>query len=83
VVPQLKPGSYGVVIELAGFKTATVDEIKLDVQQIRGVGPTWVRRRPSGCFAPAEWTVPAGVCVGQCGGSVDFELNARSRPGLR
>jgi len=37
VVPQLKPGSYRVVVELAGFKTATVDEIKLDVQQIRAV----------------------------------------------
>ena len=37
VVPQLKPGFYRVVVELTGFKTATVDEIKLDVQQIRAV----------------------------------------------
>ena len=37
VVPQLKPGSYRVVVELTGFKTATVDEIKVDVQQIRAV----------------------------------------------
>ncbi len=37
VVPQLKPGLYRVVVELAGFKTATVDQIKLDVQQIRAV----------------------------------------------
>jgi hypothetical protein len=37
VAPQLKPGLYRVVVELAGFKTATVDQIKLDVQQIRGV----------------------------------------------
>jgi Carboxypeptidase regulatory-like domain len=37
VAPQLKPGIYRVVVELNGFKTATVDQIKLDVQQIRGV----------------------------------------------
>jgi len=37
VAPQLKPGFYRVVVELAGFKTATVDQIKVDVQQIRGV----------------------------------------------
>lgn len=37
VVPQLKPGLYRVVVELSGFKTATVDEIKVDVQQIRAV----------------------------------------------
>jgi len=37
VAPQLKPGIYRVVVELSGFKTATVDQIKLDVQQIRGV----------------------------------------------
>jgi hypothetical protein len=37
VVPQLKPGSYRVVVERTGFKTATVDEIKVDVQQIRAV----------------------------------------------
>ena len=37
VVPQLKPGFYRVVVKLTGFKTATVDDIKLDVQQIRAV----------------------------------------------
>ncbi len=37
VVPQLKPGFYRVVAKLPGFKTATVDDIKLDVQQIRAV----------------------------------------------
>jgi Carboxypeptidase regulatory-like domain len=37
VLPQLKPGTYRVVVALAGFKTATVDEIKLDVQQTRAV----------------------------------------------
>src|SRR5919204_3114277 len=31
VVPQLKPGLYRVVVKKAGFKTATVDEVKLDV----------------------------------------------------
>lgn len=37
VAPQLKPGVYRVVVERSGFKTATVDDIKLDVQQIRAV----------------------------------------------
>jgi hypothetical protein len=37
VVPQLNPGFYRVVVERAGFKTATVDQIKLDVQQSRAV----------------------------------------------
>ena len=37
VAPQLKPGSYRVVVKQTGFKTATVDAIKLDVQQIRAV----------------------------------------------
>jgi len=37
VAPQLKPGLYRVVAERTGFKTATVDGIKLDVQQIRAV----------------------------------------------
>ena len=37
VVPQLKPGDYRIVVERTGFKTATVDGIKLDVQQTRAV----------------------------------------------
>jgi len=37
VAPQLKPGIFRVVVERAGFQTATVDEIKLDVQQTRAV----------------------------------------------
>ena len=34
---QLKPALYRVVVKKAGFKAATLDEIKLDVQQIRAV----------------------------------------------
>src|SRR5262249_5160181 len=37
VVPQLKPGLYRVTVAMAGFKAATVDAVKLDVQQIREV----------------------------------------------
>src|SRR5262249_23236921 len=34
---QLKPGIYRVIVERTGFRTTTVDEIKIDVQQIRAV----------------------------------------------
>ena len=37
IAPQLPPGVYRVTIKKAGFKTSTVAEIKLDVQQIRAV----------------------------------------------
>lgn len=40
VVPQLKPGLYKITVRKAGFKVATVEEVKLDVQQIRGVDVT-------------------------------------------
>jgi hypothetical protein len=37
VAPQLKPGTYTLTARLAGFKTATIKEVKLDVQQVRTV----------------------------------------------
>jgi carboxypeptidase family protein/TonB-dependent receptor-like protein len=37
VAPQLKPALYRIAVKKAGFKAATLDEIKLDVQQIRAV----------------------------------------------
>jgi len=37
VAPQLKPALYRITIKKTGFKTATLDEVKLDVQQIRAV----------------------------------------------
>ena len=40
VVPQLKPGFYRVTVAKSGFKSAAIDEVKLDVQQIRGVDVT-------------------------------------------
>jgi Carboxypeptidase regulatory-like domain len=40
VVPQLKPGFYRITAKVSGFKTATLDQIKLDVQQIRAVNVT-------------------------------------------
>jgi hypothetical protein len=40
VVPQLTPGLYRIVVKKSGFKAATIDEIKLDVQQIRGLEVT-------------------------------------------
>ena len=40
VVPQLKPGFYNVTVAKTGFKSAAVDEVKLDVQQVRGVDVT-------------------------------------------
>ncbi len=35
VVPQLRPGLYLVAVKKPGFKSAAIDEIKLDVQQVR------------------------------------------------
>ena len=35
VVPQLRPGLYLVAVKKSGFKSAELDEIKLDVQQVR------------------------------------------------
>jgi Carboxypeptidase regulatory-like domain/TonB dependent receptor-like, beta-barrel len=35
VVPQMRPGLYLVVVKKSGFKSAAIDEIKLDVQQVR------------------------------------------------
>jgi hypothetical protein len=40
VVPQLKPGFYRITIKKAGFKTSSLDQVKLDVQQIRTVDVT-------------------------------------------
>lgn len=40
VIPQLKPGLYRVTVKKSGFRTATVNEIKLDVGQIRTVDVT-------------------------------------------
>lgn len=37
VIPQLKPGTYRVTVRKNGFKLATVNEVKLDVQQIREI----------------------------------------------
>ncbi|HKX27478.1 MAG TPA: carboxypeptidase regulatory-like domain-containing protein, partial [Blastocatellia bacterium] len=37
LIPQLKPSLYRVTVKKAGFKSATIDQIKLDVQQIREV----------------------------------------------
>ena len=40
VVPQLKPGTYKITVTKQGFKSAAVDELKLDVQQTRAVDVT-------------------------------------------
>jgi hypothetical protein len=40
VVPQLQPGTYRLIVKKDGFKTVTLDDVKLDVQQIRGVDVT-------------------------------------------
>lgn len=37
VVPQLKPGVYKVTVRKGGFKAAVVDDVKVDVQQVREV----------------------------------------------
>jgi len=39
-VPQLPPGVYRVTVKKSGFKTATVADIKIDVQQIRAADVT-------------------------------------------
>src|SRR5262249_557710 len=39
-VPQLPPGVYRVTVKKSGFKTATVADIKIDVQQIRATDVT-------------------------------------------
>src|SRR3989442_13329999 len=38
--PLLKPGNYRVAARLLGFKTATIEAVKLDVQQVRTVDLT-------------------------------------------
>jgi hypothetical protein len=40
IVPQLRPGFYRITVKKDGFKTATLDQVKLDVQQVRGVDVT-------------------------------------------
>src|SRR6266542_965997 len=40
IAPQLAPGVYKVTVKKSGFKTSTIAEIKLDVQQIRAVDVT-------------------------------------------
>ena len=40
VLPNLKPGTYRVVVTLDGFKKAAVDQVKLDVQGIREIEVT-------------------------------------------
>ena len=40
VLPNLKPGTYRVVVTLDGFKKAAVDQVKLDVQGIREIDVT-------------------------------------------
>ena len=37
VLPNLKPGTYRIVVTMDGFKTAALDNVKLDVQGIRDV----------------------------------------------
>ena len=37
VLPNLKPGTYRIVVSLDGFKTAALEQVKLDVQAIRAV----------------------------------------------
>ncbi len=37
VLPNLKPGTYRIVVSIDGFKTAAIDNVKLDVQGIRDV----------------------------------------------
>ena len=37
VLPNLKPGTYRIVVSLDGFKTAALDNVKLDVQGIRDI----------------------------------------------
>jgi hypothetical protein len=37
VLPNLKPGTYRIVVSLDGFKTAALENVKLDVQGIRDV----------------------------------------------
>jgi Carboxypeptidase regulatory-like domain/TonB dependent receptor len=40
VVPQLKPGFYRITVAKDGFKSATLENVKLDVQQMRSVDVT-------------------------------------------
>ena len=35
VLPNLKPGTYRIVVSLDGFKTGALDQVKLDVGGIR------------------------------------------------
>jgi hypothetical protein len=40
IAPQLKPGSYRITVTMNGFKTASINEVKVDVQQTRNLDVT-------------------------------------------
>ncbi len=40
IAPQLKPGLYRITVTMNGFKTAAINEVKVDVQQTRNVDIT-------------------------------------------
>ena len=50
VIPHLKPGFYRITAGKSGFKSAAIDEVKLDVQQ-RGAHSTLVRHQRVQCDA--------------------------------
>lgn len=85
VVPQLKPGLYRVTVKKSGFRTATVDEIKLDVDQIRGVD---VRVSPGTVTETVSVTAAGGAAIETTSSTisqtienkriVDLPLNSRN-----
>lgn len=84
VVPQLKPGFYRITVKKAGFKTPTLDQIKVDVQQIRAVdvtldvGPTSEAVTVVGSAATVETTSSTISQTIENKRLVDLPLNGRN-----
>jgi hypothetical protein len=84
VVPQLKPGFYRITVKKAGFKTPTLDQVKVDVQQIRAVdvtldvGPTSEAVTVVGTSATIETTTSTISQTIENKRLVDLPLNGRN-----
>jgi hypothetical protein len=84
VLPNLKPGTYRIVVSLDGFKTAALDQVKLDVQGIRDieikleVGAAAETVNVSGSAAQVETTSSTMSQTIENKRMVDLPLNGRN-----
>lgn len=84
VLPNLKPGTYRIRVALDGFKTAALDQVKLDVQGIRAVdltlevGPAAETVTVTGAGASIETTRSTLSLTIENKRMVDLPLNGRN-----